>query len=402
MVSFQPFKALMPALKEDERIEDRASPPYDVIGEEERAALQSKPFNVARITLGAKEGRYEDAARELAGWIKTGRLAKSEKEAFYIYRQTFELGGKSLTRTGIVGRLRCEPYSEGNIMPHEETFPKVKEDRLNLLKATSAHLESIFGIYDGLDERSTASIQRHAAERFRFQDGDGVTHSLSVVDDPGAVKDISSLLASKKVLIADGHHRYETALRYSTENPSDDDKAYVLATLVAGDDPGLVVEPTHRLVRTRGAPIEDLLNASANDFGVWEMRSAPELETVMARSKRIVLGLLLPDGRSFALEHIKAPDDNPLWSVDAFVCEELVLKPMAAAREGEAPEIEYDHDLDSVRRRIASEGFDLAIVLSAPRMGTIWKVAKAGKKMPKKSTYFYPKVWSGLVLYPMA
>jgi uncharacterized protein (DUF1015 family) len=401
MVEFLPFTGLIPKLSDIEDIGDRVSPPYDVIGDEERQRLQSAKGNITRITLGAKEGDYDEAARELAKWIDEGRLVSTHEDCYYLYRQTFVAHGKELARTGIMGRLRLESYDKGNIMPHEETFPKVKEDRLNLLRATSAHLESIFGIFDRMDKKVLESLER-AEKLFDYEDPAGGRHSFSIIRDKGTIEQLRSFLAAKKLLIADGHHRYETALKYSMENPGDRDKGYVLATLVASDDPGLVVEPTHRLLKSINIPPEQFMNATVKDFGIWEMRSLEELGRAMSRSKRVMIGIMFRDGKIFALDHVRPPNDDPMWSIDTYVCEELVIKPVQSILPADNQmKVEYDHALESVREKMRGGGYDMAIILSPPQLETIWTLAKSGRKMPKKSTYFYPKVWSGFVIYQM-
>jgi len=402
MVSFLPFDGLIPKLGADEDISSRVSPPYDVIEEEEKKNLQSKPFNITRITLGRIDGQYANAAEELTHWIKKGKLRRRGKESFYIYRQSFKESGKELTRIGLMGRLRLEPYENGNIMPHEETSPKVKEDRLNLLRATSSHLESIFGICDQLETQTLHLIKEESKEVFRFSDPNGITHSFSMLEDPGSIKTLTSSLSKRKILIADGHHRYETALRYSMENPRDEEKKFILATIVASNDPGLIIRPTHRLLRSEGFAAERFLATASNDFGIWEMKDYNELEMVMNRSKRVILGVVLQDGRIYALEHLKDPNESPLWSVDAYVCEKSIIGKALQSSGTETPiKVEYDHDLESVEKKMALGQFHVAIILSPPKLDVIWKVAREGMKMPKKSTYFWPKIWSGFVVYQM-
>jgi len=401
MVEFLPFKGLIPKLKKEEDIGERVSPPYDVIGEEEKRKLQSYRANIACLTLGSKDGNYAEAARELAKWIEQGRLVSTEEDCYYLYQQSFLAQGKKLTRTGIMGRLRLESYDRGNILPHEETFPKVKEDRLNLLRATSSHLESIFGLYDQMDKK-TCELLEGVTPLFNFEDQKGVMHSFSIIREKKTIDQLRSCLATKKILIADGHHRYETALKYSIENPKDEDKGFVLATLVATDDPGLVVEPTHRLLKGIGIPAEEFMNATVKGFGIWEMRSMEELGLAMRRSKRVMLGIILRDGKIFALDHVHPPNDDPMWPIDTYVCEELVIKPIQSSLPVENQmKIEYDHDLESVSKKMGTGEYDLAVILSPPQLETIWTLARSSKKMPKKSTYFYPKVWSGFVIYPM-
>jgi uncharacterized protein (DUF1015 family) len=399
MVTFLPFRGYTPPAGAD--IAQRVAPPYDVINEQEKQRLQSLPGNITRITLGAKDGSYQVARKELDDWIEKGMLVQSSKDSFYLYRQTFVYEGKERTRTGIMGRLLIEPYEQGNILPHEETFSKVKADRLNLLEATESHLESIFGIYEDMDRTIASALKKNSREMFHFKDNQDVTHSFLELKDEKTVDSVISMLKKKKMLIADGHHRYETSMRYSQDHPDDEMKQYVVATLVASDDAGLIVEPTHRILSLPDTSTEQLLSLVAKDFGLWEMQSLDQLVKMLASSKRVALGLATPDGRLFVAEHLGKPDQNPLSKVDAFVCEKVLLQHTLKDLVDANTSIEYDHEAHSVLEKMKTGKYSMAVILSPPDLGLIWTVAKAGKKMPKKSTFFFPKIWSGFVIYRM-
>lgn len=399
MVEFLPFRGLIPRLAAGESIEARASPPYDVIGPEELAKLQAMPCNVTRVTMGGQDSNYEEAGRRLRDWIDEGRLAQDDEDCYYVLRQTFLSQGRKVTRTGLVGALRLEPYEGGRISPHEETSPKVKEDRLNLLRAASAHLESIFCLYDRLDEALLREMASQAEGLFSLTDGDGTVHSFARISDRALVSRLGQALAEKSLLIADGHHRYETALRYSQENPGDGKKGYVLATLVAGNDPGLTVMPTHRIFKNVEINLDDLLFRASKFFAIWEARSMEELMRMIERNSRTSLGAIMPGGQKFIMELAWRPNEDPLWSVDAYVCEELVLKKILQ-KKGDVL-VEYDHDAASAAAKASGDGVTMVVLLSPPRMDLIWAVAREGEKMPRKSTYFFPKVWSGFVAYDM-
>ena len=403
MVKFLPFKALLPFPNQKEPMADRVSPPYDVIDDGQRIDLQSHPHNIARITLGAKDGTYDSAAEELRSWLSKGALKQDSKPSYYVYRQTFEEKGQKVTRTGIIGRLELQPYEEGGVIPHEETFPKIKEDRLNLLRATSAHLESIFCIFEKMDDAVRADLEK-AVELFSVVDGNGVKHDLAKISEASPVKRIEEMLAAQKVLIADGHHRYETALRYHQENPGDEKKAYVLATMIATDDPGLVVLPTHRLFGgLKDFSTDYFLSLASKEFGIWELKNVNELLVAMERSKRPALGFLTKDGKVFMGELLRPRRDDVLSNLDTSICENIiqngVLATIANTKEVKA---DYDHSLESVVKKMSDGRYDLAVVLSPPRLDVVWSIAKSGKKMPKKSTYFWPKIWSGFVIYDMS
>ena len=241
MVDFLPFEGLRPNLKAGEHIGDRISPPYDVIGPDYLKELQSKPHNITRLTLNpGADKRYHGSRAELDQWITDNEL-KRDEPSFYIYEQTFDDHGEQRVRRGIVGILRTEDYGEGNIIPHEETFSKVKADRLNLLRDMGCHLESIFGIFNGLTPELSRRIRDNERLVCRYVDSDGVEHRYYRLSDPEITAAITSELKDQRMLIADGHHRYETALNYARENPDDEKRQYVLATLVPADDKGLVI-----------------------------------------------------------------------------------------------------------------------------------------------------------------
>jgi uncharacterized protein (DUF1015 family) len=399
MIDFRPFQGLLPAVKGTDRIEDRVSPPYDVIDEKQLSALKAKEFNITRITLGVEDGSYSKAAKVLESWIQNGKLKMDDDKAYYIMREEFSHSGRRYSRTGIMGALGLEAYEKGNISPHEETFPKIKEDRLNLLKATEAHLESIFCLYDNLDPKTMDAIASKATMLFEVLDETGTKHSFGKISDPELIEWIGAELGKKKLLIADGHHRYETALRYSSEHPGDKKKGYVLATLIAGNDPGLVVLPTHRLFKGIQITTDEFLFHAAKFFAIWEVQTMDEMARLLSINKRVSLGILMQDGRKFVFELAWKPTEDPLWTVDAYVCEELVLKKILQKKGDVA--IDYDHDALSVEQKLIAGGGTMAVILSPPNLDNIWKVANEGEKMPKKSTYFYPKVWSGFVGYLM-
>jgi len=400
MVDFRPFAALLPRLSKNETIADRVSPPYDIISAEERAALQAKPYNITRVTLGGEEGRYEQAARLLDSWITAGRLVQDAGPCYYLYRQSFRDGERWLSRNGIIGVLRAEGYESGAIIPHEETFPKVKEDRLNLLRATATHCESIFGLYD----RSEVDLDGAAkgAERlFETTDPSGTVHQLFRIADPATVAALRSMFDTKNVLIADGHHRFETACRYAQENAGDERKAYVLCTMVSSQDRGMFVRPTHRLIKDLSYQPRDLLERMGQRFTVRPVKDEAAIAQALDAATAPTFGLVLRDGTMFVAEH-PAPLGDVLWSVDAYVCQEVILKDVLyRLPKGNELAVEYDHDLASAAARVRRGEADLAIIVRAPSLELVWKVAQSGRRMPKKTTYFWPKIWSGFVLYRM-
>jgi len=398
MVTFRPFRGFLPNLAPGEDILDRISPPYDVIDEYELEALRRKERNVTWITLNPVGGRYQEAARELEDWIASGALRQDERPCFYLYRQRFRSNGSELVRTGLVGVLKLEPYSEGNIIPHEETNPWVKEDRLRLLLDTQTHAESIFGLFHhseiGVDEILTS-----AEPLFDGRDHDGVSHSFYRIASPQMIERIERMMVDKKILIADGHHRFETALRYAQEHPDDDEKGYVLTTLVSSDDEGMVLLPTHRLIRGIRMDERKLLERLEVHLEMEEIEDLDSLLATLKTHRNKAFGIITRSGRQYLAKMRRMSTENPLWAIDAYACQQVIFKGALAKERGLT--IDYEERLVDVRRKMEDGQYDLAMLLGSPTMEDVWKVAEKGIKMPKKSTFFYPKIWSGFVYQRM-
>ncbi|MDR3282654.1 MAG: DUF1015 domain-containing protein [Candidatus Methanoplasma sp.] len=395
MVTFLPFSGYRPSLKAGEQIGDRISPPYDVIGDDYLKELQSHPDNVTVLTLRPDaDKRYCGSRKELDRMISSGSL-KQDGDSFYLYEQAFSDCGVERRRRGLVGILKVESYDEGNVVPHEETFSKVKEDRLNLLRDMESHLESIFGIFEGLTDQLNRKIDSTAQLLYRYVDKQGVEHKFYRIGDARVQEQISSQLSSQKMLIADGHHRYETALSYSLENPGNAKKGFVLATIVSANDAGLVIWPTHRLVKSGEISEKNAIAALSSTLDLKESSR----EEVEARLKDHLFALEFKSGRRFLADYGKG--DGPIWKLDTYVAQELVLKGVYKYDEGKA-EVAYDAELPSVEKKMYEKQYDLAIILNPPSLQTIWDLSLAGRRMPKKTTFFFPKVWSGFVVYKMS
>lgn len=392
MVTFIPFPGYRPAIKNGETIEGRISPPYDVIDADYLAKLQSKPHNITKLTLNPDANkRYHGSRKELDSWIEDGYLRQDE-DSFYIYEQTFQDEGRTVVRTGIVGLLKTEPYEDGNVMPHEETFSKVKADRLNLLRDMEAHLESIFGIHDSFNRELYRKIRDHSTLVCRYVDDDGVEHRYSRLTDEKVCNEIIYEMSEQKMLIADGHHRYETALAYSQENPGVEKKGYVLATLVSAEDPGLVIWPTHRLVKSDNISEKNAMNKIA---AALETKEVTEKEMI-SELGNWMMGLRFRSGKCYLARF----SGEGLYSLDTYVVQEKILKDIYKWDE-EKCIVDYDAELPSVIEKMDDGRYDLAIILNRPDLKEVWALSMRGMRMPKKTTYFFPKIWSGFVIYRM-
>ena len=395
MVTFLPFKGYRPRLQAGEKIESRISPPYDVIGDEYLKQLQSSQYNVTNLTLSPDADKRYTASRKLLDEMIAKEILLPDQPSFYIYDQRFTSGGKEYCRRGLVGILKTEEYSEGHIIPHEETFSKVKADRLNLLRDMETHLESIFGIFPGLGADLAKKVDNASRLCYRYVDGDGVEHRYSRVDDESICGEITEKLKDQNMLIADGHHRYETALNYAKENPDNEAKQYVLCTMVAADDQGLVIWPTHRLIDAEDIGETSALKKMEKKMAMKEVTE----EEMEAQLKDHLFGMIFKSGRCFLFDN-KEQNENILFELDTYSAQENILKGIYKSDEGKS-KVSYDAELESVKKAMAEKKHDAAVILNDPKLSTIWDLSEKGKRMPKKTTYFFPKIWSGWVFYLM-
>lgn len=379
-------------LRYDERVagplDDLISPPYDVISSEGRAALAARSErNVVHVELPepTRDG-YGRAAEALRRWRAEGALAADES-SLYLHEHVFMIGGRRLVRNGVFVALRLYPSSAGVVLPHELTFPKAKADRLELLRATRTNISPIFGMVDGSVMRVLDDARRSAPQVARATLGDDA-HTLRRLSDRAVIARFVEAMRDEHVYLADGHHRYETALTYADERgaPEDAPERFVLTYLCALDDPGLRIFATHRIVTGATTALDD---AVARSF-----------ET--SRTDRGVLGDVQPgivvarDGRFTRLALRASIDVSSMpaaWrELPVALAEQLLVRPALDA----GAEIAYEHDLE--RAIDAGTGGRTSILLRAVDPPTLRAVADAGQRLPQKTTYFYPKVPAGLVL----
>ena len=328
-------------------------------------------------------------------------IGRDEKESFYLYRQTFTENFEKVHRTGIIGILKAEGYDKDGVIPHEETFSKVKEDRLNLLRGVETHCESIFCLYDELPNDLDNAMEKCARPVLEWTEKQGVIHTLLRISDAAVVGRMASELGGKRLLIADGHHRYETSVRYAQDNPDNESKQFVMATLISTKDPGLIVRPTHRLLSGMEISEDDLINRLEEFFYLSMFDHLAEMIEALTASKETALGLWTKNERYLLLVPRETDHADMMWSVDTFVCEKVLLDKVIIPNAGKDFKIAYDHDPISVGDKIQKGQADMAVILSMPNLEAIWQVALGGRVMPKKSTYFWPKIWSGFLYYRM-
>jgi uncharacterized protein (DUF1015 family) len=414
MADVEPLRALHYDLAKVGSLADVAAPPYDVIDPAQRVRLADRsPYNVVRIDLPEGEpDPYAHAAEILAQWQRDGAVVRDDEPALWTLTQDYTgPDGRSLTRHGVFARVRVEDYGPGRIRPHERTHPGPKEDRLRLTRATNANLSPIFSLYD--DPTGATGDVLDAAEPFGEQtDDDGTVNRLGRVADPAAIEAFQEALRPAELLIADGHHRYETARVYAEEVGGEGEHRYVLMCLVALQDKGLTIFPTHRLIRDTTPQSQEALATTLRElFAIEEIDQAdlrpPDgdgpltmgyIDSFFKRAFRLTLSdqasadRALP-GMPEAYRHL-----------DTAVLEALVLNGPLGLSEDDIAHLKglgYSRTDDEALELVLSGAYDAAFFLRSTPVEQVRAIAAAGVNMPPKSTYFFPKVPTGLLFNPL-
>lgn len=397
-----------------DRLSFLIAPPYDVIDPAERARLAAlDPDNIVHVMLpeappgAADDDKYRVAAKRLATWRQSGVLKRDPKPALYVLAQDFTLPtGERHTRSGVFAAVAAEGYEPRRIRPHEHTHAGPKADRLALLRATATNIESIFLLAPDRDRTLANAVSRASqAQPDTTAELNGVTIRLWIVQDPARFP-----LPSSPLYIADGHHRYETASAYGLENRAAD---RVLGLIVSAQDPGLAVLPTHRVIFGAGRDLERLLPRWRQWFDVQPLATGRDPVTTLAslgrertaclvadRSRTMAL-LLKPGGGALADRLPSLAQSTAVRDLDVARIESLVVKEVLGAGTT-TPIVRYVPDAKEALRMVQQGGAAVAVLLNPTKVEQVFAVADAGDVMPPKSTYFVPKVPSGLVLRPLS
>ncbi|MBS4032503.1 MAG: DUF1015 domain-containing protein [Clostridiales bacterium] len=414
---------------------DLITPPYDVINEEAQIGFYEKsPYNIIRLEYGrirdnddANDNRYTRSAAFFSNWLQQNILIHDQKPSIYLYEQEFTVEDQRLTRSGIICGVGVEDYSSGTILPHEETLSKAKADRLELLRHCGANFSPIFGLYDdpSLSVETIATGYKNREPDVAFTAENGEAHRLWLLSDEGDLSCITALFDSKKIYIADGHHRYETALNYHKEMQAQgrNEFGFTLMTLVNLHDPGLIILPTHRLVKNiHNFSPQQFLDKVAQNFTVLSATfpsndRATALSVELASMKEamasanafsvylgdnILYRLSIPRGVENRLMASRCGAYSAQWrELDVAILQCLVLEE-ALGIDKEArhsgTNLTYTREEAKALESVDAGEYQAAIFLNPTLVKEVTEVAAAGDKMPQKSTYFYPKLITGLII----
>lgn len=415
-------------------LDDVTTPPYDIISSREQQQYYKRnPYNIIRLELGMeqsddsdKNNKYTRAADCLKSWVQESVLQKEDRESYYIYQQKFMVNDVSYKRNGIIGVVRLQEFSEGVILPHENTLSKAKEDRYCLMEACNANFSPIFSLYrdnDGIIPEYIHTIINQQKIDIQFTSSDHCTEFMWVVKEDATKKKILDAFTDKQLFIADGHHRYETALNFMKEmkrkNPNhtgDEPYNFIMMMLVEMNDPGLVVLPTHRIIRnTNRFDFKHMQQFLNEDFQITvldeEKKDAVELERILKANGKHSFMLFNRTIKRFYLLKLRdyktidkvLADHSPSYRyLDVTILQTLILDRVLGINAYSLANQDYITYTRSIK-----EGIDLvlhgehqiALFLNATDVEEIKNVSLSGEKMPQKSTYFYPKLHTGLVIH---
>ena len=420
MADVRPFPALHYNLAAVNSLGAVTAPPYDVINDEERGKLlQHSPFNVVEIDLPKASGEgsdpYQHAADTLEEWRLSGVLTQDRDPKLWALTQEYAApDGTTHTRNGILARVRVTDYGPGQIRPHERTQPGPKQDRLDLTRATRYNLSPIFSL-TSKDAWPQVAAETEFDPWAEVTDNEGTTHRLWPIADPLVHAAVTEVLAEAELLIADGHHRYETARAYMAEVPGEGAQCFTLMALTGLDDPGLTVFPTHRLLSgLAGNPdirdhltngLHEAFDVEATDLdgldpaGMEGIGCFGYIDQTTGRYLKLrlkdPLGLdQLMEGKSEAYRHL-----------DAAILEKVVLREILGLSEEDVEGkrgIGYAKSIESSMEMVEGGSYQAAFILRATPIEQVRAVAAAGETMPPKATFFYPKLLSGMAFNPLS
>lgn len=421
MAQIRPFRGLRYGATAGS-LDSLVAPPYDVISPAQREALAAKnEHNAVMITLPesadddrSKFIKYMRSASRIADWRREGVLQLEDKPTYYRYTQSFSVPGEpeKLTRTSVIVLLKTEPYDKGVVLPHEQTFPKHKEDRLRLLEATRTHVESIYGLYEDPDGSIQNTVSTApATEVGRLTSEEGVEQVFELIQDEEVCRTFTQQLADKRLWIADGHHRYETACTFRESVGAKDGivaEDFMMMAIGSMADPGLVILPTHRIVPKLPCGLMELdqkFQAFFNTRRVANDQLMGELKRLQAPDTRAI-GVALPGGVGLlltldrpedALNWIEGPESERLKLLDVSILHRVIFERLLGLTGLDF--FSYTRDPDEALAAAKDGGS--AFLMNPPSNEDMKEIALGGEKMPQKSTYYFPKLLSGLVMWSL-
>jgi uncharacterized protein (DUF1015 family) len=428
MVDIVPFQGYLYNQEKTGPIERVIAPPYDVITPDGQEKLYAdSPYNVVRLILGKQssddtdqDNRYTRAAAVFGDWIASGVLARDQASAFYAYSQDYEFQGKQLSRMGFFARVKVEDFSAGNICPHEFTLAKAKKDRTQLLETCRANFSPIFGLFSDPDGGIDKKLETVKGENpLAVVEVNQVTHRFWRLQDEKIISDIVNRFREKKITIADGHHRYETALAYHKAHAGDvSDSAHVMMFLTNLNSENMSIFPIHRMIRCPDTfDGREFLSRVSEFFDVEPVAKNATAENISSLLKKsgtdenkiaFVVYLGKDNAHLLKLKETKnvvpflQPDEpQEMQILDVIQLHALVFRHMLKIDTKQTDQqqyVSYKVDMKVAMEKVDAEEYDLAFFMNATKMDQVRELAEKGIRLPQKATFFYPKLLSGLVI----
>lgn len=422
MAEIKPFRGVRFNTQKAGTMEELICLPYDVISEQQRREyIDKNSYNIVRLELPVAENGildpYEAAAQLLESWIADGIMARDEKPSLYIYDEEYTLHGETKSIRGIVSLVKLEDYESGIILPHEQTLSKPKADRMNLIKATRSNMSAIYSLYSDNGRKTSLKLETLTNRKPDVEAADGKNiHRLWIVDDELEIAAICRDFEKRNLYIADGHHRYETYLNYrnicrANGEPEGSDCDYAMMLLVNMDDNQFSLFPTHRLIKNvENFNVSDLIKALEADFRIDEHHGTTSIKPTLneyynSGRKAIAMYVGNEDDTWYLLKLRSSCDamnelmpncSNALRNLDISTLHALVLDRVMHCDNEDC--IDYTRSFTQAVNSVKSGDYKCCFILNPTRMSQIKEIIESGEKMPQKSTYFYPKPTTGMVI----
>lgn len=413
MAEIRPFRGIIYNKEKVDDLNLTIAPPYDIIspGLQERL-YQLSPYNIVRVDFGKEypddtpeNNKYKRALAYLDDWLKEGILKRDESESIYIYQMDY-LSPKGVKKTlkGFVALVKLEDLASGVILPHENTYSGPRVDRLNLLRATRTNTSLIFSLYPGEGKISNIIYGINpTSDALKARDMDGTIHTLWAIKEASLIDNIVKEMKNKPIFIADGHHRYETALLFRNEMRKKGERGYdyVMMFLADVEDEGLTILPTHRLISNIAiSDNEKILEIICRDFKVKPIHNKEEMLDELEKAGYHSFGMYM-DGAYYLLSlkegvlGVLRDFPDSLKDLDSVILHFLLFEKLLKVKNGD---IDYEKNVDEVIRKVDSGDFRIAFFMNPPQVREVKEVALSEQRMPPKTTFFYPKLLTGMVM----
>lgn len=421
MATIKAFRALR-YNQEKINLEKVIAPPYDVISPDEQNNYYDKdPKNIIRLILAREEDRYSASKKYFQDWQLDQSLVRETDEAIYPLEQSFiSNDGTVDNRKGFIALIKIEEFEKGIVLPHEKTLSKAKEDRLKLLRATDANFSQIFGLFSDAEGLVQKEIQKELTEKpicdVEFQE---VKNKIWKITNKNIIDSIVKIMSSKQILIADGHHRYETALNYRNEKRKEiinftgnESFNFVLMFFTNLNDDGLVIYPTHRAVHSiENFNWQKIKSILQNDFDIIDCKSKQEMTKILQNFDSFSYGVIESNPAKFSVLHLKNSEKiktllskslpNEIKNLDVVLLHEYILRDLIGiSDEAQAKKlnINYLQKIADCVTEVENKKVNIAFIVNSTKINQVRQVAESGNIMPQKSTFFYPKLISGFIM----